>query len=75
MWNDTETMEKFKIKGEYIQLNQLIKAMAWSTNGAEANTFIDSGLVKVNGEVEYRKRNKLVPGDSIEYNRQKVEIE
>lgn len=68
-------MEKFKIKGEYIQLNQLIKAMAWSSNGAEANSFIDLGKVKVNGEIEYRKRNKLVPGDSIEYDHQKVEIE
>ena len=68
-------MEKFKIKGEYIQLNQLIKAMAWSTNGAEANSLIDMGLVKVNGEIEYRKRNKLVIGDSIEYKHQKVEIE
>ncbi|MDO9186396.1 MAG: RNA-binding S4 domain-containing protein [Bacteroidia bacterium] len=68
-------MEKFKIKGEYIQLNQLIKAMAWSSNGAEANSLIDQGQVKVNGEIEYRKRNKLVPGDSIEYNHQKVEIE
>lgn len=68
-------MEKFKIKGEYIQLNQLIKAMAWSCNGAEANAFIDGGRIKVNGEVEYRKRNKLVIGDSVEYNFQKVEIE
>ncbi len=68
-------MKKFKIKGEYIQLNQLLKAMAWSSNGAEANSFIDAGLIKVNGEIEYRKRNKLVPGDSISYNNQKVEIE
>mgnify|MGYP001792426357 CR=1 FL=1 len=68
-------MQTFKIKGEFIQLNQLIKAMAWCNNGAQANTFIDNGLVKVNGKVEYRKRNKLVPGDSIEYNQQKVEIE
>jgi len=68
-------VEKFKIKGEYIQLNQLIKAMAWSSNGAEANAFIDEGRIKVNGEVEYRKRNKLVIGDSVEYNFQKVEIE
>ena len=68
-------MEKFKIKGEYIQLNQLIKAIAWSANGAEANAFIDGGLVKVNGEVEYRKRNKLRPGDRIEFRQQKVEIE
>ena len=68
-------MEKFKIKGEYIQLNQLIKAIAWSGNGAEANAFIDGGMVKVNGEVEYRKRNKLRPGDRIEFRQQKVEIE
>ena len=49
--------------------------MAWSSNGAEANAFIDEGRIKVNGEVEYRKRNKLVIGDSVEYNFQKVEIE
>jgi ribosome-associated protein len=68
-------MNKFKIKDNYIQLNQLIKAMAWCANGAEANSLIDSGLVKVNGVTEYRKRNKLVPGDCVEYKQQKVEIE
>lgn len=68
-------MKKFKIKDEYIQLNQLIKAMAWVANGAEANTVIDQGVVKVNGTTEYRKRNKLKPGDYVEYNNQTVEIE
>lgn len=68
-------MEKFKIKDEYIQLNQLIKAMAWVANGAEANSVIDLGIVKVNGKTEYRKRNKLKTGDHVEYNNQKVEIE
>ena len=68
-------MEKFKIKDEYIQLNQLIKAMAWVANGAEANTAIEQGVVKVNGTIEYRKRNKLKPGDYVEYKNRKVEIE
>lgn len=68
-------MEKFKIKEEYIQLNQLIKAIAWVINGAEANSVIDQGLVKVNGNTEYRKRNKLKPGDTIEFNNRTVEIE
>ncbi len=68
-------MEKFKIKESYIHLNQLIKAMAWTINGAEANMLIDSGLIKVNGAIEYRKRNKLKPGDNIEYKQWKVEIE
>ena len=68
-------METFKIKGEYIQLNQLIKAMGWCENGAQANTLIDDGQVKVNGVVEHRKRNKLIIGARIEYNNQHVVIE
>lgn len=68
-------METFKIKEEYIHLNQLIKAMGWVTNGAEANAVIDNGLVKVNGEVEFRKRNKLKPDDRVEFNSQKVTVE
>lgn len=68
-------MEKFKIKEEYIHLNQLIKAMAWVSNGAEAHSVIDSGLVKVNNVIEHRKRNKLRSGDVIEFNNQQIEIE
>ncbi len=68
-------METFKIKGAYIQLNQLIKAMGWCENGAQANTLIDDGLVKVNGIVEQRKRNKLVVGAKIEFNNNVVLIE
>ena len=68
-------METFKINGEYIQLNQLIKAMSWCANGAEANTIIDQGLVKVNNTVELRKRNKLIPGTIVEFNKQKVVVE
>ncbi|MBL0330386.1 MAG: RNA-binding S4 domain-containing protein [Bacteroidetes bacterium] len=68
-------MEKFQLTEEYIQLNQLLKAMAWCSNGAEANALIDNGLVKVNGEVELRKRNKIRTGFVIEFNNQKVTIE
>ncbi|MCW3085970.1 MAG: putative RNA-binding protein [Bacteroidetes bacterium] len=68
-------MELFKIKDEYIQLNQLIKAMGWCENGAEANNMIDAGLVKVNDVVEHRKRNKIVKGFIVEVNNQKVKIE
>ena len=68
-------MEKFKITGEYIHLNQLIKAIGWCENGAEANNAIDSGFVKVNGEVEHRKRNKIKSGDRVVFKELKVEIE
>ncbi len=68
-------MKNFKIKEKYIHLNQLIKAISWSSNGSEANALIINGLIKVNDSIEYRKRNKLVPGDKIEYNQQIIVIE
>lgn len=68
-------MKTFKIAGVFIQLNQLIKAAGWVSNGAEANNAIDSGLVKVNNKVEYRKRNKLVIGNTVEFNDQTITIE
>jgi len=68
-------METFQIKGEYIQLNQLIKAMSWVANGAEANNAIDTGAVKVNGVVELRKRNKIMKGFKVEFNDKVVVID
>lgn len=61
-------MESFKIKGEYIQLNQLLKVLAWVNDGGMANDVIDNGLVTVNGEVEKRRRNKIKTGMTISFN-------
>jgi ribosome-associated protein len=68
-------METFKIKGEYIQLNQLLKVLGWCGSGGEANALIDSGKVKVNGVVELRKRNKIFSGFKVEYDSKTVTIE
>ena len=67
-------MESFKIKEEYIQLNQLIKAMGWCENGAQANSLIEQNLVKVNGVVELRKRNKIYSKMIVEFDNKKVII-
>lgn len=68
------TMEAFKIKGEYIQLNQLLKVIGWCESGGEANNVIDSGKVKVNGVAEIRRRNKLFPGFKVEFDSKAVTI-
>lgn len=68
-------MPIFNLKEEYIQLNQLIKAMGWCENGAQANSVIEQGLVKVNGVVELRKRNKIYSKMTIEFENQKVLVE
>jgi ribosome-associated protein len=58
---------KFQISGAYIQLNQLLKAIGWAETGSVANAMIDEGLVKVNGKVELRRRNKILPGFRVQY--------
>lgn len=65
----------FKLTQEYIHLNQLMKVMGWAMTGGEANMIIDEGLVKVNDEVEQRRRNKLYKGFKVTYGNETVEIE
>jgi ribosome-associated protein len=62
-------VEQFKLKeGEsFIELNNLLKALSWVATGGEAKTYIDQGVVLVNGQIEKRRRNKLKPGDKIEF--------
>ncbi|MBP6458932.1 MAG: RNA-binding S4 domain-containing protein [Crocinitomicaceae bacterium] len=57
---------EFKITGEFIELIQLLKAIGLAQTGGHAKIIVDEELVKRNGEIELRKRAKLVPGDIIE---------
>ena len=67
-------METFEIQGDFIQLNQLLKVLNWCESGAQANSVIEDGFVKVNGKVELRKRNKLVKDTLIEFDGNKVKL-
>lgn len=44
--------------------------MHWTETGGQANHAIESEVVKVNGVTELRKRNKLRPGDVVEFDEQ-----
>lgn len=58
--------EEFKIEGEYIELIQLLKVLGIAQTGGHAKIIVDEGIVLRNGEVELRKRAKLIPGDRVE---------
>lgn len=60
-------MEKseFKIEGEYIELIQLLKAIGMASTGGHAKMIVDEEMVNRNGELETRKRAKLIVGDVI----------
>ncbi len=49
--------------------------MGWVESGSMANEVIDSELVKVNGEIELRKRNKVYPDFIIEFEGQKAKVQ
>ncbi len=65
----------FVIRGEYIELFQLLKALNLAESGGQAKVFIEEGLVKLNGQVEVRKRAKLRPGDRVEFQNHRVVLE
>jgi|UniRef100_A0A486XPL9 ribosome-associated protein len=49
-----------------VELYKILKFEGLLGSGGEAKAAIDSGLVKVNGEVETRKRRQINAGDIIE---------
>ncbi|POY37128.1 RNA-binding protein [Solitalea longa] len=59
-------MTSFKINSEYIELIKLLKASGNAENGGHAQALVDAGEIRVNGEIEKRKRAKLKPGDKVE---------
>lgn len=65
-------MIQFQLEGDFIPLIQLLKATNLVMSGGEAQTVVTEGLVKYNGEVDYRKRLKVKRGDVIEFNNQKI---
>lgn len=67
-------MQTFTLKGEYIQLIQLLKVLNWVEHGAMAQFVVEEGLVKYNGQLDYRKRLKVKVGDVVEFDGQQVKI-
>ncbi len=60
-------MIKFRLEGsEYIELIKLLKVTNICGSGGEAKHIVDEGEVKLNGNLESRKRAKIRSGDKIE---------
>jgi len=57
--------QTFQINGDYIELIGLLKAMGIAETGGHAKAIVEEGLIIRNGEVELRKRAKLIAGDVI----------
>lgn len=52
---------------DFIPLIALLKAVGIVESGSMAQEVVAAGLVRRNGEVELRKRAKIISGDVIEF--------
>ncbi len=57
---------EFKLNDDYIELYKLIKVLGLVDSGADAKQIVADGHVRRNGEVELRKRAKIIKGETIE---------
>jgi ribosome-associated protein len=55
----------FRLEGEYIELNILLKLLALAPSGGAAKAMVAAGEVMVDGEVETRKTRKLRAGNVV----------
>lgn len=68
-------MRIVEITQEPVELYKILKFESMANSGGQAKLLIGDGLVKVNGEIETRKRKKIVAGDVIELFDQTIKIE
>jgi ribosome-associated protein len=68
-------MKEFNLgNNEFIELNNLLKVMGLCDSGGIAKTLIAEGRVRVNGNVELRKRCKVRKGQLVEFEGHKIII-
>ncbi len=67
-------MPDFILEGEYIPMISLLKTLNLVQSGGEARMVVSEGLVKCNGDVDFRKRLKVKRGDTVEFNGIQINI-
>ncbi len=62
-------------RGEFIRLDQFLKALNLRPSGGAAKWSIQNGEVRVNGETELRRGRKLYHGDTVECDGFQIPVE
>jgi len=66
---------KFELESDFIELFKLLKVTGVADSGAHAKMLIEDAQVKRNGEVELRKRAKIIAGEVITLGDTSIEVE
>jgi ribosome-associated protein len=68
-------MRNVEITREPVELYKILKFEGLVTTGGEAKLLIGDGQVTVNGDIETRRRKKIVAGDVIEFRGEKLQVQ
>lgn len=68
-------MRAVTIAYEPVELYKILKFESLVASGGEAKMVIGEGQVTVNGEIETRKRRKIVAGDIIAYGGETLRVD
>ena len=68
-------MRDVEVTKEPVELYKILKFEGLLSSGAEAKAAIADGQVLVNGAVETRKRKKIVAGDIITFEQERLRIQ
>ena len=71
---ESASWRELEVTFEPLELYKILKFEGLSSSGAEAKAAVGSGQVLVNGEVETRKRKKIVDGDTIQFEQELMRI-
>ena len=67
-------MRIVEITKEPVELYKILKFEGLVTTGGEAKLLIGDGQVTVNGEIETRRRKKIVDGDVIAFRGEEIQV-
>jgi len=67
-------MKTIEISHEPVELYKILKFEGLVASGGEAKSVIADGRVRVNGQVETRKRKKMHAGDTVEFDQQQLKL-
>jgi len=67
-------MRIVEITREPVELYKILKFEGLVSSGGEAKMVIGDGQVLVNGEIETRRRRKMLGGDIIEYRGDQLQV-
>lgn len=56
---------EFELRGDYVELNQLLKLVGICDSGGAGKALVAEGVVSVDGEIELRKTRKVHAGSVV----------